>query len=117
MSGLDVRRRGTIYMADRIDAILASDLKALNGTQAIDLIGDLIDRADEADHEKGLGVALEWCASIRAGISDPASHATLHYFEANAWSALARVRERGTPNPFHWSGQAAECNERQVASL
>jgi tetratricopeptide (TPR) repeat protein len=104
-------------MSDELDAILAFDLKALTDTQAIDLTGDLIDRAGEAAHEKGLLVALEWCAAIQARVPDLASRATLHYFEANAWSALASVRGNRAPDPFHWSGQVSECNEKQIASL
>jgi hypothetical protein len=104
-------------MSDELAAILVSNLEALTVTQAIELTGRLIDLAGQATHEKGVLLALEWCASIHPRMPDPASRATLHYFEANAWSALARVRGKGSPNPFHWSGQVTECNEKEIASL
>jgi tetratricopeptide (TPR) repeat protein len=50
-------------------------------------------------------------------VPDLASIATLHYFESNAWGALASARARESPDPFQWSGPAAECYEKQIASL
>jgi hypothetical protein len=104
-------------MPDELDAIIRSDFKSLTDTQAIDLTGDLIDRAGKAAEEKGLLVALDWCAFIQTRSTDSDLRAKLHYFEANAWSGLAKVRGKGASGAFHWSGPVSECNEKQITSL
>ncbi|WP_422929452.1 LA2681 family HEPN domain-containing protein [Singulisphaera sp. PoT] len=104
-------------MSEELIAILSTDLTALDDTQAIELTGKLIDLAAKMSNEKGLLIAMEWCTATLARISDPVKTATLYYFEANAWDAMARVRAKEVSVSFHWAGPVTLCQEKELISL
>jgi tetratricopeptide (TPR) repeat protein len=84
-----------------------------NGT-AIELVGRLIDLADDLKRPAGTSQALEWCDSLeQRGLSE-SELALLAYFRANAWAN--RQREKRSDRRAAWAWEQPEL-ERQILNL
>lgn len=86
----------------------------LRGAPEIELLGTLIDFADDTGREYGLRHAVQWAERILSRNETSAGDkALVHYFASNAWAALRRLLRRDEAR-IEWEQPEAE---REIAHL
>lgn len=104
-------------MQTELDNLLSLDPNSLTDDEAIDRIGQLIDLAAELQDEKALHSSLVWCEMAHQRGLSHTHRSVLHYFQANAWSALIAIRQNASLDQLDWSGETSEWSEKEVISL
>lgn len=96
------------------DALRAERRDQLRGVAEIEMLGTLIDVADDMGREFGFRRAIQWAERIVSRNETPAADkALVHYFAANAWAGLRHFLRRDEAR-LDWEQPEAE---REIAHL
>lgn len=85
-----------------------SDLSALGTKRALKAMGQLVDVARRFGRIEGLERAKDQLSSLLAGELTPAQDSEAHYFLANAWASLRRIKREASDLVWEWEQEEIE---------